>query len=71
MIFSGVMIYVLIFPTQINNKNKIIKNLEKELDVIQENYNSLNEKLPAIKKENDDLLKKKYRARKKNFARGE
>lgn len=65
MIFSGVMIYVLIFPTQINNKNKIIKNLEKELDVIQENYNSLNEKLPAIKKENDDLLKKNIELEKK------
>ena len=65
MLFSIVMIYALIFPTQINNKNKIIKNLEKELDVIQENYNSLNEKLPVIKKENDDLLKKNIELEKK------
>lgn len=65
MIFAAIMIYVLIFPTQINNKNRIIKNLEKELDVIQENYNSLNEKLPALKKENDDLLKKNIEFEKK------
>lgn len=58
MILTMIVIYALIYPTQINEKNKLIKNLESELGVVQESYNNLNEILPKLKKENDDLLKK-------------
>ena len=58
MILAIIIIYALIYPTQINEKNKSVKNLESELATIQESYNNLSETLPKLKKENDDLLKK-------------
>lgn len=59
--FGIIIIYILVYPTQIDTKNKNIAQLEKELDTLQENYDELNKKyndeIPKLKQENDILTK--------------